>query len=104
MAKTIETQIEKSRTLIEGLRKHVEKGGNETNITADTVNAMEAQLRLLVEANEECDRLRAELSPKVKRMNELLAGVKAAYAANKKTIKGYYPQEQWPDYGVTDKR
>ena len=22
----------------------------------------------------------------------------------KKLLKGYYPQEQWPDYGIPDKR
>ena len=56
MSKTVELQIEKSRNLVEGLRKQV------------------------------------------------LAGVKAAYADKKKTLKGYYPQERWADYGIPDKR
>ena len=30
--------------------------------------------------------------------------VKASYAESKKTLKGYYPQERWPDYGIPDKR
>jgi hypothetical protein len=30
--------------------------------------------------------------------------VKEVYTERKKTIKGYYPQERWMDYGVPDKR
>ena len=28
----------------------------------------------------------------------------ASYAESKKTLKGYYPQERWQDYGIPDKR
>ena len=104
MAKTIELQIEKTRALIEGMRNHVNSGNTDLNITQNTVSDMESLLKQLADANDECDRLRAELSPKVKHMNELLASVKAAYAVNKKSIKSYYPQERWPEFGVNDKR
>ena len=56
------------------------------------------------EFNAEVDRLREELSPKVKQMNDILTAVKTAYGENKKTLKGYYPQERWADYGISDKR
>ena len=56
------------------------------------------------DANAEVDRLREELTPKVKKMNDLMTLVKASYAESKKTLKGYYPQERWPDYGIPDKR
>lgn len=49
-------------------------------------------------------RLRAELAPKVKRMNDLLQGVKDSYASHKLIIKNKYPQERWADYGLPDKR
>ena len=74
MSKTTEIQIEKSRNLIEGLRRHVREMG-ERGVT-----------------------------PKVKKMNDLMVLVKASYAESKKTLKGYYPQERWPDYGIPDKR
>jgi hypothetical protein len=62
MSKTVELQIEKSRNLVEGLRKHLSGiGGGVTS-------------------------------------------VKEAYADKKKTLKGYYPQERWADYGIPDKR
>ena len=102
MSKTVELQIEKSRHLIEGLRKHLSGMGG--GITSDEINSMEQSLKELESANAEVDRLLEKLTPKVKYMNEVLAGVKAAYADKKKTLKGYYPQERWADYGIPDKR
>ncbi len=103
MSKTIEIQIEKSRSLIEGLRRHVKEQG-ERGIASSEINEMEQIIAQLAAANEEVDRLREELSPKVKKMNEILSAVKTTYADTKKTLKGYYPQERWADYGIPDKR
>jgi len=103
MSKTVEQQIEKSRNLVAGLRKHLAQGVG-GGVTQDEISHLEQSLNMLASANEDCERLRAELSPKVKHMNEILAEVKAIYAEKKKTLKGYYPQEQWADYGVPDKR
>ena len=103
MSKTVELQIEKGRNLVEGLRKHVKEMGQH-GISNAEIDQMEQSLNELTAANEEVDRLREELQPKVKHMNEVLATVKAAYAEAKKTLKGYYPQERWADYGVPDKR
>ena len=103
MSKTAEVQIEKSRNLIEGLRRHVREMG-ERGISNTEINEMEKTVAMLTDANSEVERLRAELTPKVKKMNDLMTIVKASYAESKKTLKGYYPQERWPDYGIPDKR
>ena len=103
MSKTVEQQIEKGRTLIEGLHRHVKEMG-EHGVSNAEIDRMEQSLNELNVANDEVDRLREELQPKVKHMNEVLASVKAAYAETKKTLKGYYPQERWADYGIPDKR
>lgn len=102
MSKTVELQIEKSRHLVEGLHKHLNGMGG--GITSDDIKSMELSLKELEMANDEIDRLREELTPKVKHMNEVLARVKEAYIEKKKTLKGYYPQERWADYGIPDKR
>ena len=102
MSKTVEIQIEKSRNLVEGLRKHLQGIGG--GVTNEEISAMEQAIGELAAANAEVDRLREELSPKVKQMNAVLARVKEAYADKKKTLKGYYPQERWIDYGIPDKR
>ena len=102
MSKTVELQIEKSHHLIEGLRKHLNGMGG--GVMNDEINSMELSLKELESANAEVDTLREELSHKVKRMNDVLTRVKKAYADKKKTLKGYYPQERWADYGIPDKR
>ena len=103
MSKTVEIQIEKTRSLLEGLRRHVKEMG-ERGVTNDEINAMEQAVNELAASNAEVDRLREELAPKVKQMNTVMARVKDVYAEKKKTLKGYYPQERWIDYGVPDKR
>jgi hypothetical protein len=102
MSKTVELQIEKSRSLVAGLRKHLNGIGG--GVTNDEINGMEQTLCELEAINAEVERLRGELAPKVKQMNEVLARVKTSYAEKKKTLKGYYLQEQWAEYGIPDKR
>ena len=103
MSKTIDIQIEKSHNLINGLRKHVsEKGDSDFN--EKEIAEMETALKQLRAASAEVTRLRDELAPKVKHMNELFGAVKADYNERKKKLKGFYTQEQWSDYGIPDKR
>lgn len=102
MSKTVEIQIEKSHHLVEGLRKHLKGIGG--GVTNEEIDAMEQAVKELEAANAEVDRLREELAPKVKQMNAVMTRVKEAYAEKKKTLKGYYPQERWADFGVPDKR
>lgn len=102
MSKTVELQIEKSRNLVVGLRKHLKGIGN--GVTNEEINSMEKAVRELEAANAEVDRLREELAPKVKQMSTMMIRVKEAYAEKKKMLKGYYPQERWMEFGVPDKR
>lgn len=103
MSKTIDLQIEKSRVLIEGLNKNIETL-RDKGIKSEALASMASDLDRLKVANDECDKIREELSQKVKAMNEILAGVKEAFAEKKRIIKVNYPQEQWLRYGVQDKR
>jgi hypothetical protein len=50
------------------------------------------------------ERLREELNPKVKHMNDVLAQVKRVFAEKKKVLKDFYPQESGEKYGIHDKR
>ena len=102
MTKTLELQISKSRNLIQGLHKHLEEGGK--GIDKQQLILMEQDLQELTVASDECSRLRAELTPKVKKMNELLNKVKKSFVEHKLIIKNRHPQEHWVDYGLTDKR
>ena len=68
MSKTIELQIEKSRVHIEGLSKNIDALAGK-GISDSSLQSMTKDLEQLALANEECDRVRAELSQKVKHMN-----------------------------------
>lgn len=103
MSKTIDLQVEKSRTLLTGLRAHLDEL-TDKGISASQLNGMEADLKALQKANEECDRMREELSVKVKAMARVMQTVKDTFAEKKRIIKGYYAQEEWGKYGVMDKR
>ena len=102
MPKTVEQLIEKSRNLAEGMRKHLQgKGGGVTN---DEISAMEQSIKDLLLANAEVDQLRLELTHKVRNMHAVMSRLNAAYIEKKKTLKGYYPQARWPEYGIPDKK
>lgn len=103
MTKTIELQIEKCRALISGLRSNTE-AASALGITSQEIDTLEANLLRLSAASEECEALREELSGKVRATNQILGEVKEAYASRKRTIKDNYPQEQWGNFGVMDKR
>lgn len=103
MTKTIELQIEKCRTLIEGLRKNLGEVAAK-GISAQELDDLEENLKKLSEASDECEAIRATLAGKVKSMNNILVNVKDVYASNKRKIKTNYPQLEWIKYGVIDKR
>ena len=103
MSKTVEIQIEKSRSLVEGLRRHVSEMG-ERGVSNDEINAMEQAVKELEAVNAEVDSIREQLTPTLNRMKIVMNRVKEAYTEKKKTLKGYYPQERWMDYGIPDKR
>ena len=103
MSKTVEIQIEKSRSLVEGLRRHVKEMG-ERGVSNKEIDEMEQAVKELEAVNAEVDSIREQLTPTVAKLKVAMDRVKKAYTEKKKTLKGYYPQERWMDYGVPDKR
>ena len=103
MSKTIELQIEKSQTLIEGFNRNIAELRSK-GVRDESLNAMSNDLVTLKKINDECDALREDLAGKVKKMNEVLNRVKDAFADHKRIVKSTYPQECWINYGVQDKR
>lgn len=103
MAKTIEILLEKSRMFVEGMKRHISETG-ERGVTNADVEKLEKDMASLAQESGEVDRMRAELSEKVRRMNETLLAVKDSYNETKKVVKCFYPQERWIDYGIPDKR
>ena len=76
----------------------------ERGVSNKEIDEMELAVKELEAVNEEVDRIREQLTPTVAKLKVSMDRVKEAYAEKKKTLKGYYPQERWMDYGVPDKR
>lgn len=75
MAKTIEIQLEKSRTFVKGVKRHISEIG-ERGVTNEEVAKFENNLSILEQQSAEVDKIRAELSEKVKHMNATFMTVK----------------------------
>mgnify|MGYP003515807329 FL=1 len=75
MAKTIEIQLEKSRTFVKGVKRHITEMG-ERGVTNEEVAKFENNLSTLEQQSAEVDKIRAELSEKVKHMNATFMTVK----------------------------
>ena len=103
MSKTIDLQVEKSRSLIEGYRNNLAEL-QAKGVTAAQLDKMEEDVKKLLAAGEECDRLRAELAEKVRLANAILQTVKDDFLDKKKIVKSSYDQEVWQRYGIHDKR
>ena len=88
---------------LKGMKRHISEM-REREVSNRTIAQYEQDLTTLEQQNAEVDKIRAELNAKVKVMNETLMTVKETYTETKKVIKGYYHQERWLDYGITDKR
>ena len=103
MSKTVDSQIEKSKFLIQGLRNNLEavKG---FGFTAKQLDDMERQLDDLAKASDETEAAYAVLDEKRKKMNAILDSAKEVFIERKKVIKANYPQEKWINFGVQDKR
>ena len=93
MSKTTEIQIEKSRNLIEGLRRHVREMG-ERGVSNNEINEMEKTVAMLSEANaekkdERSDGPRQSILRRVKKDPEglLSAGTLARLRHSRQTIK-----------------
>lgn len=103
MSKTIETQIEKSIALINGVRNNInslrDKGVNE-----EALDAMQHDMETLAELNGQCEELREKLKNKVKEVNAVFDNTKQSFYDLKRIIKNNYPQEDWVAFGVMDKR
>lgn len=75
MAKTIEIQLDKSRTFVKGVKRHISEMG-ERGVTNEEVAKFENNLSTLEQQSAEVDKIRAELSEKVKHMNATFMTVK----------------------------
>lgn len=103
MSKTIDLLVEKVSSFTDGLNRRKEEAAR-CGVSSSDVEQLQQNMELLKVAGEECDKLRAELSQKVKHMNNILIESREKFFDAKKKIKISHPQEEWASFGIADKR
>ncbi len=103
MSVTNLNEIDKADVLVAGLRKHL-KEAQELGITTDALNRLEEAAKALRQKDAEVDELRRMANLKAHENMDLIADLKAQMLIMRKAVKGHYPQYEWINYGVPDKR
>lgn len=103
MSVTILNEIDKADVLVTGLKKHLAEM-KQLGIGADAIKRLEEAAKTLRQKDEEVDALRRQASLKGHQNRELLADLKAQMLEFRKAVKNRYPQNEWINYGVQDKR
>lgn len=103
MSITILNEIDKAKVLVDGMRKNLDKA-KQLGIEAPALDRLEKAYTVLKTKDDELDALRRQATLKVKENNELLADMKAQMLTIRKAVKENYPQQEWMDFGVQDKR
>lgn len=103
MTKTIDIQVEKSTRLIKALKANIAEFESK-GVSIAQLDRMAEDLKRLEESSDAAEELRKKLSDQVKNTNNILAQCKDDFAKTKAVVRNNYPQEEWINYGVTDKR
>lgn len=103
MSVTNLNEIDKADVLVAGLRKHL-KEAQEVGITTDAINRLEEASKNLRHKDKEMDEMRRQATLKTRENQNLLADLKAQMLEMRKAVKARYPQNEWINFGVQDKR
>lgn len=103
MSKTNEMYLDKARTLIKGLKEHLETVKN-YGISIDDLQKLEAAVNEGEIFNAEVDRQRVELNKIVPNASRKLAEVRSLTFELKRLVKPRVDPSHWQDYGILDKR
>lgn len=103
MSKTIDTQVEKVRKLVEGMLRNRDKLSAK-GLSVDNIDQLTRDIEKLNASSEKYEAMKAECSAQSKLTHELLDKLKEDYAPFRNLIRNNFPQEQWIEFGLQDKR
>lgn len=103
MSKVISEQIEKTQMLLNGLKGKIDSLRNK-GLDEVFIDKLKTDNHLLATYNEELDKLKAELKSKTIQTNRKVMEIKNQVKEAKRIIKRDYLQQQWKEFGITDKR
>lgn len=100
--KSYAENITSSKVMIDGLRTHNEN--LPAGLTQEFINQMEEIHSRVQTLNSEQEKLKADLKTKTEALETQLKELQNKYAEAKKRIKLDFPQTQWREFGIEDKR
>ena len=95
--------ISDSQVMVSGLRNHATEVARR-GIDEAFTNSLDANRTLAAALNTEQERLKAELKTKTAELEAKLAEIDKALSEAKKVVKMEFPQTQWAEFGITDKK
>jgi hypothetical protein len=103
MSKVIKDQVQKAETLISGLRKNSEISGK-AGLNADLIAALETDVKLLNEQNQELEQLSEQEKSASRSANKKLIEVRKRFQEIKQKVKKSTDLSKWAQVGILDKR
>lgn len=94
--------ISQTKVMIDGLTGNMSKlpaGLNEGFVTG-----LGNSLTKAISLNSEQEKLKADLKTKTAELDAQVAAIMKLYGEAKKRVKMDFPQEQWKEFGINDKR
>ncbi|MDR0364119.1 MAG: hypothetical protein LBH92_03770 [Bacteroidales bacterium] len=103
VAKSHAQKISQAEIMISGLKNNqqqIEKRG----VSQEFIDKMAADIIAAVRLNNEQEALKAQLKVKTTELTAKMEILDKAYAEAKKIVKLDFPQAQWKEFGIGDKR
>ena len=96
-------QISGAQVMVAGLRANAGQV-NRRGIDDQFINKLDSDRLSAATLNEQQERLKAELKTKTAELDAKMAEMDKAVTEAKKIVKMDFPQEQWKQFGIEDKR
>lgn len=103
MARMYSEQIEKTQTLLTGLKNNLGRLKNK-GLDENFLCNLKTNNGSLSTYNGEYDKLKADFKAKSIQTNNKLEDVKKQVKEAKKIVKRNFEQSEWKDFGISDKR
>jgi len=103
MSKVISQQIEKTQSLVEGLKNKIELVRNK-GLDEEFIKKLDSDNQLMDIYNNDLDKMKTELKARTIRANKKMIEIKNQVREAKKVVKRDFNQPQWKEFGIIDKR
>ena len=100
---TYAEQISGAQVMVAGLRGNAAQV-NRRGIDDQFINKLDSDRLTAATLNDQQEKLKADLKSKTAELDAKMAEMDKEFAEAKKIVKLDFPQEQWKQFGIEDKR